>query len=453
VPAPEIVLAGLSAIANGWHWLAATWHVLLALSVLMFLAGWRPSIRMTGGLLVAPLLSVSLVAWLSGNPFNGMVMALVGLVLGTFTIRLSDAAIPIASPARVAAGIVLVLFGWLYPHFFTTGSMTDYLFLSPLGTLPCPTLAVGIGLTLIARNLESTSWSSALAASGLFYGLVGVFRLGVALDWGLLLGAALLGTLAARDAHGRTSIRAERRERAFTLPGDELITKPIGTLTHGITIAGPPRAVWPWLAQMGAGNRAGSYSYDRLDNAGVPSATRVRPELQHITVGTIFPALPGVTVLTFDPFRSLVLGWRDGDGRLQVTWAFVLDERGRSTRLLVRVRAADDYRFHGLPAWLSKPAIRLVHFVMQQKQLLGIAQRVESSAAPRSKRQCSRQSGSRYDTTADDTVDVPRVGGGHGGCDRRLCGHCRTHLVSVRTDSAIALSPPRRTTRPVHAGL
>jgi hypothetical protein len=45
------------------------------------------------------------------------------------------------------------------------------------------------------------------------------------------------------------------------LPGDDLIQEPIGTLSHAITIRQPARDVWPWLAQMGAGSRAGWYSW------------------------------------------------------------------------------------------------------------------------------------------------------------------------------------------------
>jgi hypothetical protein len=63
-----------------------------------------------------------------------------------------------------------------------------------------------------------------------------------------------------------------------------------------------------------------------------------------------------------------------------VTWAFVLEAgAGHQTRLIVRARGGRGYRFHGLPSWLSLPIVRLVHFVMQRKQLLGIARRTESS--------------------------------------------------------------------------
>jgi proline iminopeptidase len=46
-----------------------------------------------------------------------------------------------------------------------------------------------------------------------------------------------------------------------------------------VTIEAPPEQVWPWLAQMGY-DRAGWYSWDRLDNGGRPSADRIHPEWQ-----------------------------------------------------------------------------------------------------------------------------------------------------------------------------
>ena len=110
------------------------------------------------------------------------------------------------------------------------------------------------------------------------------------------------------------SVRATSREKTRALSGDELIEQPVASLHHAITIRRPRHDVRPWLAQMGAGSRAGWYSYDFLDNGRRPSVTRVIPELQQLTVGMIFPAGPGVTdgftLLAFEPERSLVLGWR-----------------------------------------------------------------------------------------------------------------------------------------------
>jgi len=84
------------------------------------------------------------------------------------------------------------------------------------------------------------------------------------------------------------SVRADLRERTRGLPGDELVANPVGSVTHVITTQRPPREVWPWLVQMGAG-RAGWYRYDRID--------------------------------------SLVLGWLPGaDAAPATTWALVLEE-------------------------------------------------------------------------------------------------------------------------------
>jgi hypothetical protein len=384
--ASESILAALTEIANDWRWLALAWHILLAAVLVGLAAGWRPSSRLISHLLVAPLLSVSLVAWLSGNPFNGTAFGVLAATLLRAAKRFSKVSVQLDSPGWVAPGVALIMFGWTYPHFLTTDSWTRYLYASPFGLLPCPTLSAMIGITLLFRDCRSSLWSTALVVAGLLYGAMGVFRLGVALDWGLLAAAAILATTLAREHAGWRSVGADDSERTRPLPGDELIPEPLETLTHGITIGRAPQAVWPWLIQMGAGSRAGWYSYDILDNGRHLSAMRLVPELQNITIGTVFPALPGVTdgftVLAFDPCRSLVLGWPDPHGTPLVTWAFVLADRGRyATRLIVRARGGQAYRFHGLPSWLSKPIIRLVHFVMQRKQLLGIARRVESSNA------------------------------------------------------------------------
>lgn len=180
------------------------------------------------------------------------------------------------------------------------------------------------------------------------------------------------------------SVRASRLERTRALPGDELIRDPIASLTHAITIQRPPRDVWPWLVQMGAWSRAGWYSYDFIDNGRRRSADRLVPALQTIAAGELFPAVPGATdgfhVLAFETARHLVLGWRPAPGAAPImTWAFVLEERtDGTTRLIVRARGGREYPFYGLPPWIGKPLIRFGHFVMQRKQLLGIAWRAES---------------------------------------------------------------------------
>jgi hypothetical protein len=177
-------------------------------------------------------------------------------------------------------------------------------------------------------------------------------------------------------------IRATPYEQARTLPGDAFIPLPLGSVNHAITIRRPPRDVWPWLAQMGAG-RAGWYSYDFIDNGGQRSAERILPEYQDIGVGSVLPAVPEAKdvflVVQCEREHNLVLSWESPSGKYQTTWAFVLEQpHPDQTRLIVRGRIASGYRPYGLPQWFAVPTGRLAHFIMQRKQLLGIARRAES---------------------------------------------------------------------------
>lgn len=180
------------------------------------------------------------------------------------------------------------------------------------------------------------------------------------------------------------SVRATPDERLRHLPGDELIAEPLQSLTHAITVRCAPEQVWPWLAQMGAG-RAGWYSYDAIDNGGKHSAERIIPELQTIEVGYLFPWLPGATegfiLLAWELGHALVLGAPAPDGSPIVTWAFVLERRtDGTTRLIVRARGSRDYRLRGLPAWVTRRVLPAGHFVMERRQLLGVARRAELAA-------------------------------------------------------------------------
>jgi hypothetical protein len=194
--------------------------------------------------------------------------------------------------------------------------------------------------------------------------------------------SVLLVVVAALAIYSSMQVRATPGEEASTLPGDDLIAQPLGSVNHAITIHRSAHDVWPWLAQMGAG-RAGWYTYDFIDNGGQPSAERILPEYQNIGVGSVLPALPGVAdvflVARCEPERSLIVSWRLPSGRYQTTWAFVLEQpQPDQTRLIVRCRVAPGYRPYGLPEWAALPAARLAHFIMQRQQLLGIARRVEA---------------------------------------------------------------------------
>ena len=175
--------------------------------------------------------------------------------------------------------------------------------------------------------------------------------------------------------------RATPREHLLAMPGDEMIRHAVGSLTHAITVHCSRKELWPWLIQMGA-DRAGWYSYDVLDNGGRPSADRILRGFQSPSVGAVFPALPGrrdgFILMENEPTHWLVLGWPSPEGDMVVTWAFMLCEVDEhTTRLIVRARANDRYRFHGLPRAMGFLLARVVHFVMERKQLLEIARRAE----------------------------------------------------------------------------
>lgn len=177
-----------------------------------------------------------------------------------------------------------------------------------------------------------------------------------------------------------------RRERSCALAGDRFLAEPVSSRTHAITIKRPRSSVWPWLAQMGAG-RAGWYSYDFIDNGGRPSATSIDPELVQIRVGDLLPARPGETdgfrILRVEPQRLLVLGWILPHHRQPLlTWAYILTEpQPDVTRLIVRARSRTWYHSRlGYPDWTIRVYTAWGHPLMQQKQLLGIAQRAEGGA-------------------------------------------------------------------------
>ncbi len=86
---------------------------------------------------------------------------------------------------------------------------------------------------------------------------------------------------------------ATDQEVARAMPGDQIQPQPIFNATRAVTIDARPAQIWPWLVQMGY-KRAGFYGYDALDNAGIPSADRIIPALQHVKVGDAFPIWEGV---------------------------------------------------------------------------------------------------------------------------------------------------------------
>ncbi|HRI44261.1 MAG TPA: hypothetical protein PLL78_00015 [Fimbriimonadaceae bacterium] len=200
MPSAEQILEELTRVANQWTWLAIVWHAYFGLIVGALLLRWRPGRFLMGVLLALPVLSVGVVAFASGNPFNGVIFTAAGLTLAALVLRLEPIQVCFGSPAVVVTGCLLIALGWVYPHFLKAESIWAYFYASPTGLIPCPTLLILSGFALVLGGLSSRSWTLILASIGTFYGLVGAVRLGVALDWALVAGSVVLAITPFRRA-------------------------------------------------------------------------------------------------------------------------------------------------------------------------------------------------------------------------------------------------------------
>jgi len=139
-----------------------------------------------------PALSVAFFAWLSGNPFNGSMFSVLAILVLIFGLKASNRSVQFSSLPFAIAGVGMILFGLIYPHFVEATSIFKYLYASPLGLIPCPTLSVMIGFLLLFRGFGSSSITLTLIVFGLFYGIFGVLKLAVYLDLFLVAGTITL---------------------------------------------------------------------------------------------------------------------------------------------------------------------------------------------------------------------------------------------------------------------
>ena len=227
MPATADILDSLGRIAREWRWIAIGWHAAAAIAATVLLIK-RPSRgqRVPAIVVALPLVSVTALAWWSGNPFNGTIFTVLTVALVLEAGRLEDRPLHSASPASVAAGSILVIFGLVYPHFLPDGSQWSYLYAAPFGLIPCPTLSVVTGASLAAGVFGSRAWGFTLGVVALAYGVIGVVVLGVAIDAVLFAGAVLLLAAAAllrRRLHsGRPPAGRDDQHRAARLADDVL---------------------------------------------------------------------------------------------------------------------------------------------------------------------------------------------------------------------------------------
>ena len=188
---------------------------------------------------------------------------------------------------------------------------------------------------------------------------------------------------------------ATRDETSGAYPGDDLIPDPARSSTMATTLAAPPGKVWPWLVQMGY-DRAGWYSWDKLDHGGKPSADHIVPEWQNLHEGQRVNSMPNgrdwVTVAVLEPNRPLVLrsvyqvpSFRTVDPRsgplpracMDSIWGFHLRlAPGGGTRLVIRKRGSGPRAVTWPVSLLYDP----LHCIMQTRQFHNLRTRVGAQA-------------------------------------------------------------------------
>ena len=185
---------------------------------------------------------------------------------------------------------------------------------------------------------------------------------------------------------------ATDEEVAGPYPGADLLGGGKRGATMAVTINAPPSSVWPWLVQMGC-DRAGWYSWDRLDNGGVTSAWRIHPEWQDVAVGDRLASTPSgsswfeIAALEHQRFLGLRAPL-DLRGRPFDTagprprfhsdslWGFLLEGRpGGRTRLVVSTFARSKPEF--LTAIGNVLFWEPAHWIMQTRQFANLKRRVE----------------------------------------------------------------------------
>jgi proline iminopeptidase len=213
---------------------------------------------------------------------------------------------------------------------------------------------------------------------------------------GITGAAAIAATILLSPLTGRWYRKwgATKEEVRRSLPGDDLVPQARSEITLAITIQAPARQIWPWLVQIGC-QRAGWYSYDLLDNGGIPSTGRIISEYQQLEIGDEIPFTPdgnmGFPVVAIEPGRALVMGGttntssgdeadpNDPDLQTYLSGAIILflyELDPGTTRLIYRMPLGWN------PNWrntlIYRGFLEPISFVMARKTLLGVKQRVEA---------------------------------------------------------------------------
>lgn len=167
---------------------------------------------------------------------------------------------------------------------------------------------------------------------------------------------------------------ATKEEVMLSLPGDSIVQKPDFNATRGISIDSTPERIWRWIIQIGS-KRAGWYSIDWMDNAGIKSSEIILSEFQKIEVGQFIPFTPdqknGMWVKEFKENEYIL--WVDKEGKATWLWYLYPLDKTRS-RSVTRLRTK--YNWKGI--WIIYYILYDIgDIIMMSKCMKGIKKRVE----------------------------------------------------------------------------
>jgi hypothetical protein len=192
MPKTQEIIDNLQSVVSNYSAVAIFWHIAVYLLLGFLIVNWNPSNKLLGILICLPIVSVAILAWMAGNPFNGILFSIAAILIFIFGLKTSIEPISVSSFPFYLIGIFMILFGLVYPHFLETNSIVKYVYASPFGLAPCPTISVLIGFVLLYNGFGSNAISITFIVFGLFYGIFGIFKLRVYLDVGLLFGTLVL---------------------------------------------------------------------------------------------------------------------------------------------------------------------------------------------------------------------------------------------------------------------
>lgn len=192
MPKTDEIINGLQKIVNDYSTIAIIWHVIFYALIAALIFKWMPTNRLFALLICAPILSVAMLAFMSGNPFNGILFSLLTVLIIIIGLRVSSQPVQASQIIFMVIGILMIVFGLIYPHFIKPDSLLKYLYASPAGLIPCPTLSILIGFLLLYNGFGSQPLTLTFIVFGLFYGIFGVLKLAVYLDIFLVFGTVTL---------------------------------------------------------------------------------------------------------------------------------------------------------------------------------------------------------------------------------------------------------------------